>query len=189
MTRVDGNGTGPRDPSGGRLADAGTTVRTVRGRQREQVSVCGARRHESGMSVVRRSAARSGYQWCGARRHERAVSGAALGGTIGYVTRRERWERRREESQRRVYCREVAWRGKEHPSTLPLLSVSIVRTHTAQSSHSPGLAPGPNLSTLLAAHRTTRTPRGSTEFRGMTAWAVTVPPHLTGSSGDLLGRS
>ena len=77
MTRVDGNGTGPRDPSGGRRADAGTTVRTVRGRQRDQVSVCGARRHERAIGGAALGGT-IGY-----------VGGAALGGTIGWVTGRE----------------------------------------------------------------------------------------------------
>ena len=78
---------------------------------------------QSGMSVVRRSAAQSGMSVV---RRLAAQSGGSQGG--------RRWERRRENSQRRVYCREVAWRGKEHPSTPPPLSASIVCTHSAEQS-------------------------------------------------------
>ena len=40
------------------------------------------------------------------------------------------------ESWRRVYCQKVAWRGTEHPSTLPLLSAAFVRTHSTKQSQS-----------------------------------------------------
>ena len=67
------------------------------------------------------------------------ISGTALSGTIGYVTGRD-GDAGGRRSQRRVYCREVAWRGKERPSTLSLLSASIVRTHSAEQSQ-PGASP------------------------------------------------
>ena len=76
--------------------------------------------------------------WCGDTAARSGLSGGA-------ATRRhdqryhwgERWERRgRRESQRRVYCQEVAWRGKEHPSTLPLLSAACVRAHSSRQSQS-----------------------------------------------------
>ena len=84
------------------------------------------RGNRDGSSVVRYAAARMGCQWCGARRHDR-VCHRGMGTQGG-------------RSQRRVYCREVAWRGKEHPSTLPLLSASIVRTHSAEQPQ-PGASP------------------------------------------------
>ena len=96
-----------------------------------------------------------------ARQWGRVFGGAARGGTNGYVT--GGWERRGGRSQRRVYCREVAWRGKETSSHAPssIYGVCVRAPHT--DSHSPGLAPGPTLRTFLAAHRATQAPRGSTE--------------------------
>ena len=149
-TRVDGNGTRPRDPSGGRRADAGTTVRTVLVRQREQVSVFGAQWHERAVGGASLGGT-IGY-----------VGGAALGSTIGWVTGGGDGNARGREA--RGGCIVERLRGEERNTPpRPLLYRPRSCAHTAQSSHSPGLAPGPNLSTLLAAHRTTQAPRGSTE--------------------------
>ena len=92
------------------------------------IRVAGGRAGVAGLSVVRRRGGTIGsVGWCGDPAARSGITGRR-GGDAGRGRERE--------SRRRVYCQEVAWRGKEHPSTLLPLSAAFVRTHSTKQSQS-----------------------------------------------------